>query len=155
MRIVLVESLLLNHLPKHPLTIVPLSALDPKREFYRAMLLQPQGKLIGNSSRIGHADQVAAASMCSSFLKKANESHADLVITPEYCTPWSVIDDVVSGSILPPHGTLWVLGCESLTPNELREVEAKLIGSNKNSVRLLREDFLDSRQEIHKQFLTP
>ena len=40
----------------HPLTLAALQALNPAREPYRALLLQPTGVIEANSVRVGHAD---------------------------------------------------------------------------------------------------
>lgn len=148
-----VESVLSDDIANHPLTLTPLNALDPQRELYQTMLMQPSGDLEGNANRIGHANQATGARMCSRFLEKACEVGADLVVAPEYCVPWTVVDNIIAGQIRPGVGALWALGCESIKPQQLRELRQQIEQLN-GAVRLIHEP-LDSRQEAQKSYIDP
>ena len=87
--------------------IVPLQALEPSRGHYLAMLCQPHGTVHATNQGIGNSDSGANAPMYVEFLQRATNALADLVVTPEYCVPWSVFEEVTKGRILPPLGTLW------------------------------------------------
>lgn len=51
-----------------PLTLVNLEALNPAREPYRAILLQPTGIVEANDFRVGHANAAVGHALCSGFL---------------------------------------------------------------------------------------
>ena len=150
MEIVDVESVLEMNDAARPLKLIAPDALNPIRELYSVALLQPHGRLEATVNRVGHADQTAAAQMCSRFLELAIEKQADLVVAPEYCVPWAVVDKIISGSPQPRVGAIWALGCESITPDELRERTSALPAN----VRLIHEP-LEARQEAQKSFLDP
>ncbi|WP_129127644.1 hypothetical protein [Geomonas oryzae] len=152
MEIVNVEKVL-DDIQDAPLILTPLDALDPRRELYSAMVLQPQGCLEGNTDRVGHSDQAAGALMCSSYLQEAQKAEADIVVAPEYCVPWSVIEDIIGGRFRPREGALWALGCESIKPKDLRNLAQKTQKSHE-TVRLIHEQF-DAKQEAQKSYIDP
>ena len=102
-----------------PLQLGRLSALRPSAAPYSALLCQAHGTIDISETRIGNSDSQAVLPMYRAFLAHAVESHAQLVITPEYSVPWSLIEEIVQGALRPPQGALWVLGCESIAFNEL------------------------------------
>ncbi len=67
---------------------------------------------------------------CRKFLEYASESSADIVITPEYSTPFStlchILDNKKEG---PKNGKLWCLGMEDISCSDMEkfvsEVEKK------------------------------
>ena len=69
-QIVCIEEVLRNCRPES-LTIVGLHALDPVREPYRTLLLQPQGVVEANHERVGHADRDHGHRLCAGFLATA------------------------------------------------------------------------------------
>lgn len=146
-----VEVILANR--TKPLTLVPLFALQPDREPYHVMLLQPHGFVEVNENRIGHADAARGYNTCRTFLDAASAKHADLVVTPEYCTPWKVVGDIVSGEIRPDEGAIWALGCESITPAELRELGTRI--ANAGDGIFLYHEPTNQRQEAQKQYIDP
>lgn len=91
----------------HPLTLMSLEALNPAREPYRAILLQPSGLIEANDVQVGHADVAVGRALCSGFLSTAAKSHSDLAVAPEYCVPWSVVKEIVAGDYRPPHSPVW------------------------------------------------
>ncbi|MDB5870596.1 MAG: hypothetical protein JWQ07_38 [Ramlibacter sp.] len=134
------------------LTLVDLHALNTVRDPYRAALLQPDGVIEANQNRVGHHDATAGRSLCSSFLGVASDTKADLAVAPEYCVPWSVIDDVVAGSRRPHLGGIWVLGCESITPADIETLDARY--NQRDDLVFLRQP-LDPRQVAQKRYLDP
>lgn len=153
MEIKAIGEVLREEIPEQPLTLKPLKALEPQRELYRAMLLQPPGYLEANIGRVGHVDRQGSARMCSRFLEQARRLEADLVVTPEYCVPWAVIDDIISGQLQPRIGAIWALGCESITPQQLRDLRQR-IARVQGATRLIHEP-LDTRQEEQKHYIDP
>lgn len=105
------------------LSLVPLRCLTPDRQPYGAMLLQPDGPIEGTIDRVGHQNQERGASLCRLFVRQSVEEHADLVVTPEYCVPWVIADEIAAGdpTLCPPMGAIWVLGFESILLEELHQ----------------------------------
>jgi len=125
MNIVQVETLL------GELSLARLRALTPDRTPYGLMLLQPDGPIEGSIDRVGHANSAGAAELCTKFLERSVAAKADLVVTPEYCLPWAVVGAIgaAHSTLVPDPGALWVLGCESITPDVLDALAGELRGA--------------------------
>ena len=136
----------------NPMSLVPLMALSLEREPYRAILLQPTGTIEANNIRVGHADPAAGRGLCSGFLSKAIESHSDLAVAPEYCVPWSVIDEIVAGRYLPPQGAIWVLGCESISPTDFQQRAQQY---NAADGYVFHHEPIDVRQAAQRRYVDP
>lgn len=110
------------------LSLWPLRCLTPDRQTYSVMLLQPDGVIEASVNRIGHRDQARGASLCRSFLRQSVEERADLVVAPEYCVPWSIVEEIAhQGSALRPDaGAMWVLGLESIAWADLMSAVDRL-----------------------------
>lgn len=102
------------------LKIPTLEALNPDAGLYEVLLLQLQGNIEANIGFIGNKEKTVAFKKFERFLELATQKDADLVVTPEYSCPWSVIDHIISKGIFPRNRKLWVLGCESINRQELR-----------------------------------
>ncbi len=135
-----------------PLTLISLEALNPAREPYRAILLQPTGMVEANDVRVGHADAALGHALCSGFLSSAVQSHSDLAVAPEYCVPWSVVQEIVAGKYRPPQGAIWVLGCESISPTDFQE-----LAQNYNAAGdcVFHHEPLDIRQATQRRYVDP
>ncbi len=136
----------------HPLTLVRLEALNPAREPYRAILLQPTGKVEANDIRVGHADPILGYALCSGFLSSAAQSHADLAVAPEYCVPWLVVQEIVAGHYRPPQGAIWVLGCESISPDDFQALAQQY---NASGACVFHHEPLDARQVAQRRYVDP
>lgn len=150
-QIVNVEEILKNRAPR-PLTLVSLHALDPVREPYRAILLQPEGVVEASHERVGFADRAFGHALCDGFLATAVSTKADLAIAPEYCVPWSTIDEVVQGNYRPEPGCIWALGCESIPPADLQTMAQR---HNEGGERFFYCEPLDARQIEQKRYVDP
>jgi hypothetical protein len=137
---------------QRPLTLRGLQALNPAREPYRAILLQPTGVVEANEARVGHADAVLGKALCSSFVSTAAQAHADLAVAPEYCVPWTVVDEIIEGRHRPPLGALWVLGCESIPPAEIQALAERC---NAGGQCVFHHEALDPRQVAQKRYVDP
>ncbi|TDG05274.1 hypothetical protein E1N52_26490 [Paraburkholderia guartelaensis] len=135
-----------------PFELIGLQALNPAREPYRALLLQPTGVIEANDMRVGHADAALGHALCSGFLSSAVEAHADLAVAPEYCVPWSVVDEIIDGRRRPPVGALWVLGCESIPPAEIEAIAERC---NTGGQCEFHHEALDPRQVAQKRYVDP
>jgi len=134
----------------YPLTLAALQALNPAREPYRALLLQPSGVIEANDVRVGHADARLGHALCSGFVAAAVQAHADLVVAPEYCVPWSVVDEIISGQHRPPVGALWVLGCESIPPVDIQSLAERC---NAGTQCVFHHEPLDPRQVAQRRYV--
>jgi len=103
-----------------------LRVLAPTQDNYRALLFQPQGNIELRQAGVRHVDSALANNQFSTFLDEAVRSAADLVVTPEYSMPWQTLEDQLLNGVVPPHGSVWVLGCESITKTELIEMQGRL-----------------------------
>ena len=135
-----------------PLRLKRLNALKPRPEPYSALLCQAHGRIHASKQRIGNADSQAVVPMYRGFLDDAIESQAQLAITPEYSVPWAVIGEIADGTRRPPKGSLWVLGCESITPDELDALRADV--NDFAGVRLIHEP-LDPQKRAQTAFVSP
>lgn len=105
------------------MSLVPLKCLTPDRQPYIAMLLQPDGPIEGTASRVGHKNQTRGENLSRVFLSHSIDELAELVVAPEYCVSWSVVTEVgANGKMQPSMGSIWVLGCESISLENLNEI---------------------------------
>lgn len=135
-----------------PLALISLQALNPAREPYRAILLQPSGAIEANDIRVGHDNAELGHALCSGFLSSAAQSHADLAVAPEYCVPWSVVEEIVAGQYRPPQGSIWVLGCESISP---ADIQALALRYNTAGQCVFHHEPLDARQAAQRRYVDP
>lgn len=135
-----------------PLTLLSLQALNSAREPYRAILLQPTGVVEANDFRVGHADAALGYALCSGFLSSAVQSQADLAVAPEYCVPWSVVDEIAAGQHRPPQGAIWVLGCESISPADIQALAQRY---NAAGQCVFHHEPLDQRQAAQRRYVDP
>lgn len=103
-----------------------ISALVPSIDNYTTLLVQPAGHIEASATGVRHRNRVVAQEQFSTFLAKARESQADLVVTPEYSMPWDVLAAVLREGHGPEPGKLWVLGCESIKLAELNTLKQQL-----------------------------
>lgn len=135
-----------------PLTLAALQALNPAREPYRAILLQPTGVVEANDARVGHADAELGHALCGGFVATAVQARADLAVAPEYCVPWTVVDEIVEGRYRPAVGALWVLGCESIPPVEIQALAERC---NMAGQCVFHHEPLDPRQVAQRRYVDP
>ena len=104
----------------------PLRVLIPSEDKYTVLLMQPQGIIEADSKGVRHRDAGLARRQFGAFLKDALAMRADLVVTPEYSMPWGTLVDAIANGVVPPVGSLWALGCESITYADLLTVKDTL-----------------------------
>lgn len=114
-------------LADHGLNAPTLNVLAADANNYSVLLLQPQGQLEATQTGIRNRDRTLAAAQFGEFLAEATASQADLVVTPEYSTPWDVLRAAIDGANSgPTQGKLWALGCESIKYRELLGIREEL-----------------------------
>lgn len=107
----------------------PLRVLTPNHENYSALLLQPEGDIEADANGVRNADHTLAHNQHAAFLKQATNEQVELAITPEYSTPWSTIEESLRNGTIPTQGSLWVIGCESITLEELTAFKGLVSGT--------------------------
>ena len=90
--------------------------------------------------------------MYRAFLNDAVASQAQLAITPEYSVPWALIGEIAQGTLRPPKGSLWVLGCESIAFSELDILQSAVTGAS--GACLIHEGF-EPQQRAQTAFVSP
>ncbi|NNE48375.1 MAG: hypothetical protein HKN37_17120 [Rhodothermales bacterium] len=88
-------------------------------------MLQPAGLVEVNSGGIKCTD-AAFAERFLAFLRLAKTRKANLAICPEYCCPWDTLEAALREDLGPAPGDLWILGCQSITPAEVRTLNDRL-----------------------------
>jgi hypothetical protein len=125
MNIVSVTELLAR--PDYGLDAPTLNVLVADANNYSGILLQPQARIEADQSGIRNRDRTLATALFRDFLEKAMNSGADLVVTPEYSTPWNVLREAINGADKgPASGKLWALGCESIRYSELQQFKDEI-----------------------------
>jgi hypothetical protein len=152
MQIVDVNEYLGAYDKDEPLRLEPIAVLEPLREPYQVLLCQPHGILHVSRDRIGNANPEASAQMYGALFREAIDRQSQLVVTPEYSVPWMVIDEIARRALRPPPGSLWALGFESITPDDLDHLRNSLV--DVDDVRLLHEP-IDPQQRAQRRFMDP
>lgn len=103
-----------------------LNVLAADAHAYEVLAIQPTGEIELRDDFIGHANRGLANNKFLGYLKLAQGMDSDLVLAPEYSVPWDVLKTIIQENKLPRLGKLWILGCESITPHELREITSNI-----------------------------
>lgn len=96
-----------------------LHVLNPNHENYSALLLQPEGDIEADTNGVRNADRNLSHQQHAAFLIDAAQREIGLAVTPEYSTPWNTVEEALQNGTVPVQGALWVIGCESITLEEL------------------------------------
>jgi hypothetical protein len=127
-----------------------LICLRQNHELYKTLLLQLVGKIEFDKDGIRIKDKNLAAAKFNQFIDVAIKENIDLAITPEYSCPWSCIEAFIAENKLPDEGKIWILGSQSIRPNEFTE----LIGRNQQVVWIYDEVLL-AQKNIDYKFFDP
>ncbi|MFA6150526.1 MAG: hypothetical protein WC716_04330 [Chitinophagaceae bacterium] len=123
-----------------------LNVLVADQHLYKTMLYQHKGDLTATEigrKFIGNIDQNTAGEKFDSFFKLAMAEGADLIMTPEYSCPIICLSNCLKNNVLPAENHIWVIGCESLSPQEFRE----FIENNNNVVIISESDAATSHED--------
>lgn len=122
-----------------------------KRDTQRNSLLlyQHKGDFFADGNRIGNVDQNIAHTKFLKVLEKARQDNSDLVLSPEYSCPISIITHIISNEDTQPlTNKIWVLGGESITKEQL----GQLNDANQDNILVhFENDVLNS----NKRYLDP
>jgi len=117
---------------------------------YKTLLLQLVGKIEYDSNGIQLADKNLATAKFNLFIEKAIAENVELAITPEYSCPWTSIESFIAAEKLPSEEKLWIIGCQSIKPKELKD----LTGRHNNVVWIYDEALINQSINENK-FLDP
>jgi hypothetical protein len=106
------------------LRLPELNVLVPDAQLYEIFAIQPGGVIGLRDDFVGHESHDSGVQKFDHFLQLAVEKNCDLVLSPEYSLPWDSLQHAMANNNLPGEGKLWILGCEGITPDELRTFEA-------------------------------
>jgi hypothetical protein len=123
MKIRAVDNALLANLGLKP---PDLEMLQPTAASYTCLLLQPSGPIYASEQRIGGLNQVLNEVKALEFLRLAKDRGAGLAVAPEYFVPWTSLRKLLAERTVPGVGSLWVLGFESITLENLVALQADL-----------------------------
>jgi hypothetical protein len=143
MEIVSVATFLSKSGFRHPV----LAALNEGADNYSALLMQPEAQICAGNAGVRNSDPAEAKAQFGAFLALAAETGADLVVTPEYSTPWPVMIETLRSNTRPGEHAIWMLGCESITRADLLTVQT----AQRDAITFLFED-LPSKPD---KFLDP
>jgi hypothetical protein len=107
------------------LTLVPLVALRPDRDTYRVMFHQHGGAIYADHNSVRNDDQVLASRKFQSLFQLGMLKNPHIMTAPEYSCPWGTIETLLSSANWPQLGAMWILGCESVTPDELNAIQGR------------------------------
>lgn len=110
------------------LSIIPLNILHPDERLYNLLLIQPGENVVISSEFVRNENPRSAKSKYSDFLRLGRSSDVDLALSPEYSCPWEVIEKLIDNEEVPNPGKIWVLGCESIKPDELDDLAQRCEG---------------------------
>lgn len=98
-------------------SIVPsFQFLDTTSPHFRFMRIQPRGELVASPETGVQSIDPLHMERCRHALFLAREHRVELFLTPEYCIPVQLIDEIIANPALQPHpNTLWCLCCEGLS----------------------------------------
>ena len=96
-------------------------ALIPDAHLADIIAIQPSGQVRATEDFVGHANAERASALFAGFFRMANGYQPDLAFSPEYSCPWPSLRAILERGTLPALGKLWIIGCEAITPNDLRE----------------------------------
>lgn len=120
---------------------------------YKTIAYQHKGNVdasVNGEMFIRNKERALAISKFDAFFDKALEERVELAITPEYSCPWESISKLLENNKLPEDGNIWVIGCESITPEEFRQFVQKY---NTESISMIYED--EAFRSDENKFLDP
>ena len=141
---------LVQKLAEYDLTIYPLNALKNQATSYTIGIIQPLEDVIANDYEVRNSDTQSITLKYNNFFQKLFTDQRELVLSPEYSCPWQILSAQFDNNF-PARGVLWIIGCESISIDNLKQ----FINENEEKVKFIFEDLdqLDSLGDRH--FLDP
>jgi hypothetical protein len=142
-----VTSILAHYGLQYPVLDVLIANQDP----YTALLVQPQAEIRVTDVSISNRDSARATNSFLALFDLARKAQAALLVAPEYSVPWAAIQSEIQTGGGPQDGAIWVLGCESISKQELQS----LATSAPASVSVIHEDLSELRHPAGATYLNP
>jgi len=129
------------------LSLPDLEVLKPDANLYKTLAYQPKGiaiaenndgKIFIGNSKDGHESSLKL----EAFFDLAVEKNVHLALTPEYSCPWVVLKRIIADGKAPTNDALWIIGCESILPSELKKF---INDTESNDIKIIcEEDLLEN-----------
>ncbi len=104
------------------LSIVAIEVLKPIASSYTIAIMQPAENLYATDNVVRNTNQESAIMKYNAFFERVYDDGIQLVLSPEYSCPWDSLKSALNDKF-PKLGSLWVLGCESITYDELKDIK--------------------------------
>lgn len=127
-----------------------LKCLRQDAALYRTMLMQVHGQIEYDNTGIWLHDSEAAELKFNNTIKLAYNSAADVFVIPEYACPWASFIAQVKSNCIPDPGAVWILGCQSIRPKQLKV----LMDENPDIVWIYDQQLINQNIDSNK-FLDP
>ena len=88
--------------------------LEPDDALYSVALIQPKGEIVGDSCGVRNSNRQLAIEKLRQFLTLSIQGGVNLRACPEYCCPWEIIDEIVSGQLAVPDEAIWFVSRQLL-----------------------------------------
>ncbi|MBI1890197.1 MAG: hypothetical protein HYS18_06110 [Burkholderiales bacterium] len=102
-----------------------LSVLKADESLYTALLVQPRAQISVSRTGIRNLNGDTAERLATGAINLAIAERIELLVSPEYSVPWSVIEALLQTGGGPEEGKIWVLGCESLSIGEAQGLKQR------------------------------
>ena len=96
--------------------------LEPDGNPYTYLLLQPASTVTITAEGV---EAETPPEKLWEFFDLAHRQKADLVCSPEYCIDWNGMLAAIDNGLFPDRGRMWVLGMQSIAPDELRNLQRR------------------------------
>jgi hypothetical protein len=126
----------------------PFHILTPNNDTSRCIFIQCSGMVVAEKSVKNSISNLAVEKFINYF-KLAKKHNPALVVSPEYSCPWeALLKTLENEENFPDNGSIWALGCESVTIKELESFK----GVASTKIRWIFEDVKANGEQI---FLSP
>lgn len=124
-----------------------LKILHPDNNQYFMLAFQPRAEIEvnGKEKYLKSKDRELIISKYDEFFKLALDKKVELAVCPEYSCPWESIDNLLNNNILPVNESIWILGCESKKPSEIKRIIQNK--TNDKTIFIYDEEIIDSRED--------
>jgi len=117
MSLVLLENILREKNLENPM----FNALIPDEDVYTTLLYQPKDQIEATVNHFKPQNAEIINKKIEKYLDIAIEKNIDLVLLPEYSVSWVSMNNIINNSKFPSSNRLWVIGCQSIKKDELKE----------------------------------
>ena len=129
-----------------------LACLRADAHNYKTLLLQLKGEIGFDDSGIWLVNENEANKKFNSFFHIAISQQVELAVTPEYSCPQRIIQNLLEEDKFPSEHNLWVIGCQSMHPNQIQD----LVGKNDQICWIFDEELVNEKAQVEpNKFFDP